>query len=348
MYIVSTGNYLPGEKITNSDLANIFGDHIHTVGEHFGVFSRHFCINYKNGNHESNEFNSDFCVNAILKACEKNKKFDLNETDLIITTSCTPDYTVPTLPTIIQEKLKIKKCLAIDLRAGCSGTIQALLIAKQMINSGVVKKAIITGSECCSPNYYKHLLNNKNNVTVKDIMNILMFGDGAGALLIDSIAYGNNSLEVKDIDSGSELAHLNSGFIVTEGGTKESFLENPNVTISDLFKHNPKLIQKNLPKVIDLTRKKIINKGFELKDFKYVIGPQANQNLIDSMNKALNKHNTDYFYLGDKIGNIGGGSLILALDELLKNNSNSSEDKILLMAMESPKWMYGYSVLEKV
>ncbi len=346
-YIIGTGSYLPGQQpVTNEMLSEIFGESINLIGDYFGVTSRSFAVDYRTGENISNENNSDFCYKAVKEALQR-VQINTKDIRLLITSTNTPDYALPQTSALIQEKIGFKNLITLDLRGGCSSPLQGILIAESFIKSGIVENAIVVGSESFSNMYYPFLLKNRSNYLVKDLMSSLIFGDGAAAVLVSKNKAQDHSLEIEEIVSQSSFSDWPSGFVVALSGSKVRHIGDAEISLGKMMKHFPKEIELYLPKVTETVFKKIYSeRGCSPKDFKYIVGPQANQRLVDSLNKKFNINN--YFYNGNVTGNIPGGALLLALDKLLKDCHLTGKDKVLVMGVESSKWIYGYCILNKV
>lgn len=346
MYLLSTGAYLPGQCVTNDMLVEYFGSSVNLIADYFGVKSRYMAVDYQTGK-DLGEYTSDFGAKAALEAISKVPHFNLNQVGLIISASSTPDYTLPSLSSLIQEKLDLQHAIPIDIRGGCSGAIQALLTAELFIQSGRVNYALVIGGECCSTIYYDFLFKQRQSYNAKDLLNTLIFGDGAAAFLVGASAPNHEGFEIECVTSGSVLHTQSPGFVFSLGGSKEKILGVESIALSELFRHFPKQIDAHLPQVIRAMQDDLHRHGYGPKDFKTIIGPQANKRLIDTMNGLLQQHKADYFYYGDITGNIPGGALFLTFDHAQKLNPADSGDKVLMMGMESPKWLYGYCILRK-
>lgn len=346
-YLISTGSYLPGKNfVTNEMLSEIFGESINLIGDYFGVMSRSFVVDYRTGENINNENNSDFCYKAVKKALQK-IQIKIKDIGLLITSTNTPDYSLPQTSVLIQEKIGLKDVITLDLRGGCSAPLQGILIAENFIKSGLVENAIVVGSECFSTVYYPNLLKNKENYLAKDLMNSLIFGDGAAAVIVSKHKIGDAALEIEEVFSQSSFSDWPSGFVVALAGSKVKHFGEAEISLGKLLKHFPKEIESRLSKVTEAAFKRIQSeKGYGIKDFQYIVGPQANKRLVDSLNRAFK--NTNYFYYGDITGNIPGGALLLTLDKLLKDCQLKEKDKILMIGVESSKWIYGYCILNKV
>ncbi len=346
-YIVGTGAYLPGkEAVTNEMLCEIFGDSIALIGNYFGVTSRYFAVDYRTGENITGQNNSDFCCMAVKNALHSSK-INVKDVGLLISCTNTPDYALPQLSALIQERVGFKDIITLDLRGGCSVPMQGILIAESFIKNGIVENAVVVGSESFSNIYYPLLLKNRNNYLVKDLMSSLIFGDGAASVVISKNKIGDHSLIIEKTISQSSFSKWPSGFVVALGGSKERQLGNTEFLLGEMIKHFPKHIQAYLPHVTETVLKRIYSETKSApSDFRFIVGPQASHRLVAALNEKFKINN--YFYCGDLTGNIPAGALLLALDKLLNNCSLALKDKVLIMGIESPKWIYGYCILSKV
>jgi 3-oxoacyl-[acyl-carrier-protein] synthase III len=348
MYLLSTGYYLPGgSPVTNDMLAEVFGSPIKLIGEYLGVNSRYLTVDYKTGKARDG-FNSDFCFKASEDALAK-ISMEPNKIDLIVSTTVTPDTALPQTSALVQEKLGIKSALTFDIRGGCSLPIQGMLLAESFINNGLAENVLLVGSECCSTIYYEYLLKNTKDFLVKDIMSALMFGDGASACILSKNNIGKDSFLVEKIKSASSFVKWPPGFVFSIGGSKMKYIGESEIALGNLIKQSPKNVEKYMPKVIECILEEIDHEGYDIADFKNIIGPQATKRLISRLNKLFNKpQSPNYVYYGDFTGNIPGCALLLAFNKLCESSEFKRDEKILIMGIESPKWVYGYCILRKV
>lgn len=340
MFVLSSGSYLPNNKVTNIQLEEIFGSTASLIGDYFGVDSRHYVVDYKTGENRDGNFFCHMAVEAI-----KNATKDIGEIDLIISCTNTPDYTLPQASALIQEKLGIKTAKIFDINGGCSSPLQGIILASSLIESGFAKTAAVVGGECFSAIYYKYLLSKRNEVRASELMASLIFGDGVACVILSSNPK-NAILEIEFSGINSKNITRQVGFNVAWGGS--SLAVDKKLEDMDMFmKHFPKNIQNNLPDVVKDAVMEIEAKYKPFKSFDYIIGPQANKRLLDQTNKAL-KTSDSYFYYGSEVGNVPGGALLIALDKLLKTKEIAKGQEILLMGIESPKWLYSYIGLQKL
>ena len=162
--ITGTGKYLPDRILTNKDLEEIVDTSDDWIKSRTGVEKRHIA--------SDDQSTSDLAYEAA-KIAIRNSSTNLNEIDLIIVGTCTPDLVFPNTATLVQEKLGIGGCPAFSLETACSGFIYAAAVDDKFIKVGEAKCALVIGADCLS-----RLLDWTDRSTC------VLFGDGAGAVIL--------------------------------------------------------------------------------------------------------------------------------------------------------------------
>ena len=162
--ITGTGKYLPDHILTNKDLEEMVDTSDDWIKSRTGVEKRHIA--------SDDQSTSDLAYEAA-KIAIRNSSTNLNEIDLIIVGTCTPDLVFPNTATLVQEKLGIGGCPAFSLETACSGFIYAAAVADKFIKVGEAKCALVIGADCLS-----RLLDWTDRSTC------VLFGDGAGAVIL--------------------------------------------------------------------------------------------------------------------------------------------------------------------
>ena len=162
--IAGTGKYLPDHILTNKDLEEIVDTSDDWIKSRTGVEKRHIA--------SDDQSTSDLAYEAA-KIAIRNSSTNLDEIDLIIVGTCTPDLVFPNTATLVQEKLGIGGCPAFSLETACSGFIYAAAVADKFIKVGEAKCALVIGADCLS-----RLLDWTDRSTC------VLFGDGAGAVIL--------------------------------------------------------------------------------------------------------------------------------------------------------------------
>lgn len=344
--IIGTGSYLPGKPITVDTLKEVVGVIAEDIVNKLGAKTRYWAVDPKTG--IANEDNSDMGTKAALNAI-KNAEVDLEEIDLIISVTCTPDYPLPANGPLIQEKLGIHSCAVIEIRAGCNGVAQALTIADQFLKTGSYHTALIIGSELTSTYTISPFFQNDKNIRKGDLLNAVMFGDGAGAAILKA----NPKQNVPGIIS----THLDSigvgkpmGFYLPSGGSKNPIssktIEEGNYHWIQDYKSIAKYDAEMAFCAIDSILKK---SDINSKDLKMIILPQANASRIKDAISTTANPLTDYadrFFLNvEDIGNTSAAGVLIALDEVNRKKLINYNELMIIVGAESSKWLCGAIML---
>lgn len=162
--IEGTGRYLPERILTNADLEKIVDTSDEWIRSRTGVERRHVA--------DESETTSDLCVEAARTAMEA-AGVEVDEIDLIVVGTTTPDLIFPNIATLIQERLGIHGCPAFSIEAACTGFIYALTTADKFVRAGESKCALVIGAEIIT-----------KLVDWTDRSTCVLFGDGAGAVIL--------------------------------------------------------------------------------------------------------------------------------------------------------------------
>ena len=164
--ITGTGIYVPDKLLTNEDLESLVDTSDEWIKARTGISERRLL--------DSDKSTSDMCYEACIGALN-NSNTDPKDIDGIIVATVTPDYITPSVACLLQDKLQTRNIFAFDLSAGCSGFIYCLNIAKALVENGQSKKLLVVGAEYLS-----------SIVDYKDRGTCILFGDGAGAVVIET------------------------------------------------------------------------------------------------------------------------------------------------------------------
>ncbi|ANO51147.1 beta-ketoacyl-ACP synthase III [Woeseia oceani] len=162
--IAGTGRYLPERVLTNADLEKMVETSDEWIRTRTGVERRHIAA--------EEQSTSDLCVEAAQQAMDA-AAVGIDDIDLIIVGTTTPDLIFPNIGTLIQQKLGIHGCPAFSVEAACTGFIYALSTADKFVRAGEAKCALVIGAEILS-----------KIVDWSDRTTCVLFGDGAGAVIL--------------------------------------------------------------------------------------------------------------------------------------------------------------------
>ena len=190
--VVSTGSYLPGEPITNEDLERLVGPLPEDILEGIQVKRRHWIIDPATGEHRTS--NTEMATKAAEQALE-NAGLEASEVELIVSSTASPEYHLPPMVTLLQERLGIAKCATAEIRSGCAGFVEAFDIARMYLERGTYKTAVVVGSESISPLLAPVFLGkDPEKIRMRDRMNPYNFGDGAGAVVLQAGGDGGDGI----------------------------------------------------------------------------------------------------------------------------------------------------------
>ena len=288
--IVSTGRFTPEGVLSNHDLEKIVDTTDEWITSRTGIKERRI-VNGKN--------TSDLAAIAAMNAIEK-ANYDKDKIDLIIVATFTAELRSPSMACRVQAKLGLDKpgILAFDINAACTGFIYGLNIAEKMMHSGSYKSALIIGAEVIS-----------KFTDYKDRNTCVLFGDGAGAMIIEK----DESKEVifnVQTKSDDDLILYVDDYVNMDG---------PKV-----YQFASRVIKSSVNGVLEYG-------NIDRSQIKKIIPHQANIRIIQSASKAL-KMPIESFYVNiHKYGNTSAASIPIALDEMLEEGTMEAGDKVILV-----------------
>src|SRR5438270_10173306 len=191
--ITGVAGYVPPKVMTNADLEKIVETNDEWIRTRTGIRERHVA--------ENGTATSQMATEAA-KVLLAQTGTDPAEIDLIVLASVTPDMFFPATACLVQERLGAKKAWGFDLSAACSGFAYALTVGAQFVGAGTHKKVLVIGSDSMSK-----ILDYKDRATC------VLFGDGAGAALLEPARDGEGILDFShDVDgSGGEFLYMPGG-----------------------------------------------------------------------------------------------------------------------------------------
>lgn len=303
--IVGFESYVPKNVVTNNALSNIVETSDDWIYTRTGILKR--CLS-------TNEDTSNFAIN-VSKELIKKANIPLEDIDIIIVATITPDYLTPSTACIVQGAIGAKNALAFDINVACSGFVYALSIADKFLKTGIYKNAIVIGAETLS-----------KILDWTDRGTCVLFGDGAGGVLLTSNST-YNSIIAEDLKADGTLwqaitggkINNNNPFVKENQETSFSLKMNGRDVFNFATKTVPKSINEVLKKA-NLTLDKI----------KYIVPHQANSRIVEVVAKKL-KVDLSKFYLNlQNYGNTSAASIPIALSEMHKNNLLQENDKIII------------------
>jgi 3-oxoacyl-[acyl-carrier-protein] synthase-3 len=306
--IIGTGSYLPPRRVTNQELsAQLAEKGIETSDEWIfsrsGISARHYA--------DPGMQSSDLAVAAARRAIEM-AGCDLNDIDLILLATSTPDYLggFPSTACVVQNKLGITNhCAAVDIQAVCSGFVYGLSMADSFIRTGMHKKVLVIGSEV-----FSRILNFEDRGTC------VLFGDGAGAVVM-SASDEPGLLATRLHADGSQAGilcvpgNVNGGAIAGSG-----FLHMDGQAV---FKLAVSVLEKVAHEALDAA-------GMQPSDVDWLIPHQANIRIMQGTAKKLGLPLHKMVVTVDQHGNTSAASIPLALDQAMRDGRIKPGHSVLM------------------
>jgi 3-oxoacyl-[acyl-carrier-protein] synthase-3 len=303
MKILGTGSALPEKVVTNDDLARVMDTSDEWIRTRTGIQKRHIAVN---------ETTTSMAVEAAKKALDE-AKISINDLDLIIAATVSPDYIFPTLACEVQAAVGAKNATAFDLGAGCSGFLFALATADAYFKTGRYKNALIIGAETLS-----------KMMDWGDRSTCVLFGDGAGAAVVS--AQGEQLLSMVQGSDGSGGMALKcdnrpvNNLYHQMGAQQYSFTQMEGSAVY-------KFAVCTVPHAISEALEKA---GVPVDDVKLFVLHQANLRIIESVAKRLRQPMEKFPTNLEECGNISAASVPILLDKVRKDGMISKGDKIVM------------------
>lgn len=303
--ILGTGSYLPEKVLTNNEISLLVDTNDEWIRKRTGIIQRHIA--------SEDELTSDLAVKAAENAI-KNAKISASDIDLIVVATTTPDKTFPSCATIVQKKLACKNVFAFDVQAACSGFIYAITVADSLIQSNSkIRHALIIGAETMS-----------RIVDWKDRSTCVLFGDGAGAVVMKSTC---NTQTKRGIISTNLHSDGTTDILCTSGGVS-STVDSGKICMNgrEVFKHA-------VDKLTDLIEEMLEHNHLRIDDIDCLIPHQANIRIIEAVTKKLNFPTEKVINTVDKHANTSAASIPLALDYGVRESRIKQNNSVLLIAI---------------
>ncbi|HSQ88467.1 beta-ketoacyl-ACP synthase III [Romboutsia sp.] len=290
--ILGVGSYLPNKIVDNFYFEKIMDTSDEWIKTRTGISERRMV--------DENETTSDLSTKAALNAI-KCANLTPQDIDLIIVATATPDMAFPSTACIVQENIGATHAAAFDISVACSGFIYGITIAKQFVETEMYKNILVIGAEALS-----------RAVDYNDRSTAILFGDGAGAVVIGNVDEGGIlSTYLGSDGKGKDVLTLPVGDSIKMSG-------------SDVYKFAVRIMGEASLKALQMA-------NLDATEIDCLIPHQANIRIIEASAKRL-KLDMDKVYVNlNKYGNMSAASIPVALDEAYRQGKINKGDNVVLV-----------------
>ena len=300
--IKGTGSALPRRRVDNAEMATLVDTSDEWIVERTGIRSRYLA--------DDSETTATLATDAARRAIEA---AGLKPTDIgvIVLATATPDQTFPSSATKVQAMLGIHDCVAFDVHAVCTGFLYALTVADSMLRGGTARRALVIGAET-----FSRILDWEDRTTC------VLFGDGAGALV----------LEAEEGESGILATRLhadgrhNDMLYVDGGPSTTGTVGKLRMKGREVFRHAVVNLHDVLVEVLDAA-------GHTPAEVDWVVPHQANARILDATARKLGLPAEKVIVTVDRHANTSAASVPLALDTAVRDGRIKKGDLLVLEAM---------------
>jgi 3-oxoacyl-[acyl-carrier-protein] synthase III len=307
--ILGTGSELPSQIITNHDLEKMVETSDEWITVRTGIKERRVL--------EDGKGNADMAYRAAKRALE-DASVEPSDIDAIIMGTVTADYPFPSSACVLEDMLGVRGAFSFDVGAACSGFLNALAVADSFIRVGQIRTALVVGSDALS-----RLLNWQDRTTC------ILFGDGAGAVVLSASENGSGILSTKLRTDGSYVKTL---YVPAGGSLKPANCETVRKNEHTIAMNGKEVFKIAVRSMEDISREALKEAGVTIDQVALVIPHQANRRIIVALADRLGVPMEQVVVNLDKYGNTSAASIPVALDEAKRQGRIRKGDVVLLNA----------------
>ncbi len=303
--ITAIGSYVPSTILSNADLETMVETSDEWIRQRTGILERRISA--------SDEGVADLIFGAIDDMVDRYGS-TLEDVDYILVATSTPETIFPSMASRVQARYSIAACGSADLQAACAGFAVALQMANGLLLSGLYRKILIVGADALS-----------KITDYTDRTTCILFGDGAGAVLLEASPDGNGQLLAAYSHTNGQGGHhlylsnlsstLNGQPLQTSGKIVQNGREVYRWAVSQVTQGIEELIQ---------------NSGMTPRDINWFVPHSANQRIIDAMCERTGFEPEQVLSSITYYGNTSAASIPLALSEAVRSGTVKKKDLLLL------------------
>ncbi|MGN8225012.1 beta-ketoacyl-ACP synthase III [Gracilimonas sp. BCB1] len=304
--ITSVGHYLPEDRMTNKDLEKLVDTNDEWIRTRTGIEERRVL--------KDPDKATAFMGAEAAKEVLKNRGISAEEIDLIILATVTPDYLFPATACLVQKKIGAKNAFAFDLSAACSGFLYALSTGAMYIESGRAKKVLVIGTDKMS-----------SILDMTDRTTCILFGDGAGAVLLEESEDGTGIIDQKHYTEGDSECSLYQ----PAGGSRNPANEETVAKGMHYLQQDGRAVFKKATMgMADVSLEIMERNNLDPEEVAWLVPHQANLRIIDATARRMGLSNEKVMININKYGNTTAATIPLCLYDW-KDKLNHGDNIIL-------------------
>jgi 3-oxoacyl-[acyl-carrier-protein] synthase-3 len=311
--ISALGIYVPPKLLTNADLEKMVDTNNEWIMSRVGIKERHIA--------EKGVGTSDLAAEAARRALAQ-RGIDASDLDAIIVATVTPDMMFPATACLVQDKIGARKVWGFDLQAGCSQFVYALQVGAQFVQTGAHKKVMVIGADVMS-----------SIIDYTDRATCVLFGDGAGAVILEAVTEGDDSAGLIDFMHEIDGSGGCSLFMPAGGSLNPASHETVDKRMhyvhqdgSAVFKF---AVRKMSEACVDILQRNHLTGD----DIDLMIPHQANLRIINATAERLKLPPEKVLINIERYGNTTGATIPLAMHTAIEEGRLKKGDLVLLAAV---------------
>jgi 3-oxoacyl-[acyl-carrier-protein] synthase III len=309
--ITGVAGYAPPKVMSNADFEKFLETSDEWIRTRTGIRERRVVEKGMATSHMATE-----AAKAVLKQTDTHP----DEVDLIVLASVTPDMFFPATACLVQERIGATKAWGFDLSAACSGFVYALTVGAQFVGAGTHKKVLVLGSDTMT-----------SILDYQDRATCVLFGDGAGAVLVEPAADGEEGIIdfIHDIDgAGGRFLYMPGG-----GSLNPSSHETVEKRMHYVHQEGSQVFKYAVRRMAEMAATLMERNGFKGEDLALVVPHQANLRIIRATQERLGVGESKVIVNIDRYGNTTAGTIPLGLCDALHQGRLQKGDLIMLIAV---------------
>jgi 3-oxoacyl-[acyl-carrier-protein] synthase-3 len=308
--ITGVAGYVPPKVMTNADLEKIVETNDEWIRTRTGIRERHVVEKGTATSHMATE---------AAKAVLAQTKTDPADIEMIVLATVTPDMFFPATACLVQDRIGAKKAWGMDLSAACSGFAYALTVGAQFVGAGTHKKVLAIGSDTMT-----------SVLDYKDRATCVLFGDGAGAVLLEPAGPDEGILDFEhDVDgAGGDFLFMPGG-----GSLNPSSAETVEKRMHYVHQEGSQVFKYAVRRMAEMSVNLLERNGFSTSDLALLVPHQANLRIIKATQERLGVEDSKVMVNIDRYGNTTAGTIPLALRDAVEQGRLHKGDLVLIVTV---------------